>query len=82
VAVVGTGAAFRVEVAGQTKTISLDPPTGGWQVWKTISTPGISLTAGRHVIRISLASVATSGGGGNYNWLRLVDTTPSSPTTP
>ena len=85
VANIGTGARFRVEVDGVDRTGLLDVPhTGGWQTWQTISTAGTPLTAGQHVIRVYLASAATSGGVGNYNWFRFVaeDTTPPPPSTP
>jgi hypothetical protein len=62
---VGAGATFRVEVDGldQTGPVSV-PDTGGWQTWQTISTTGIALTAGQHVMRVVLDSVGSSGGAG------------------
>ncbi|HVH56438.1 MAG TPA: phospholipase D-like domain-containing protein, partial [Vicinamibacterales bacterium] len=72
VASLGGGGTFHVEVDGADKTGSITVPnTGAWQTWQTISKPGIALTAGTHVIRISLDSVGPSGGIGNYNWFRL-----------
>jgi hypothetical protein len=38
--------------------------TGGWQTWKTVSTSGISLTAGQHVLRIYMSSASF-----NINWV-------------
>ena len=48
------------------------PDTGGWQTWQTITRPGVTLSAGPHVVRVVLASNGTSGGAGNYNWFRFV----------
>jgi Carbohydrate binding module (family 6) len=80
VANVGTGATFHVEVDGvdQTGAIAV-PDTGGWQTWQTLSTPGIPLTAGQRVLRVVLERVASGGGVGNYNWFRLVESTPPEP---
>ena len=84
VASIGTGARFRVEVDGVDRTGPIDvPSTGGWQTWQTITTPGIALAAGVRVIRVVMSTVGTSGGVGNFNWFRFVDsaagTTPPSP---
>jgi hypothetical protein len=79
----GTGATFHVEVDGIDAAGPIAVPnTGGWQTWQTITTSGISLAAGDHVIRVYLATVGSSGGAGNFNWFRLVAATSSNPTTP
>ena len=73
VANVGSGATFHVEVDGVNVTGPIAvPDTGGWQTWQTIATPGISLPAGRHVLRVVLERIGSGGGVGNYNWFRLV----------
>jgi hypothetical protein len=73
VATVGTGARFRVEVDGVDVTGLIDiPNTGAWQSWTTVSRPGISLSAGPHVVRVVLVNTGSSGGVGNYNWFRFV----------
>jgi hypothetical protein len=72
VANMGTGARFHVEVDGIDKTGPVAmPDTGGWQIWQSISAGSLTLTAGDHVIRFVLDTVATSGGVGNYNWFQL-----------
>jgi hypothetical protein len=72
VASLGGGGTFHVEVDGVDKTGAMTiPNTGAWQGWQTISKPGIALTAGTHVIKISLDSVGSSGGVGNYNWFQF-----------
>ena len=79
----GTGATFHVEVDGIDAAGPIAVPnTGGWQTWQTITTSGIALAAGEHVIRVYLATVSSGGGAGNFNWFRLVAGTAPSPTTP
>ena len=69
VANAGSGGSFRVEVDGSDKTgLIAVPNTGGWQNWQTITTTGISLTSGQHVIRVVFTAVSSSGGAGNFNW--------------
>ncbi|GAB3032777.1 glycoside hydrolase family 11 protein [Natronobiforma cellulositropha] len=49
------GGAFNLEVGGQ--DISGDVSfgaTGGWDTWETVSTSGVSLSAGQQVIRVSM----------------------------
>jgi hypothetical protein len=83
VANIGTGATFHVEVDGVDRTGAIAvPDTGGWQTWQTISTPGISLTAGQRVLRVVLDRIASGGGVGNYNWFRFVGTTAPPPPPP
>jgi hypothetical protein len=87
VANVGSGASFHVEVDGVDRTGAIAvPDTGGWQAWQTITTAGISLDAGVRVIRVSLDTVASGGGAGNFNWFRLTSggspPPPPPPTSP
>ena len=83
VAGIGTGGRFRVEVDGVDRTGPIAVPhTGGWQTWQTITTPGIALAAGVRVIRVVLTTAGTSGGVGNFNWFRFVDSTAGTPPSP
>ena len=83
VASLGGGGTFHVEVDGADRTGPLTiPNTGAWQTWQTISKTGISLTAGQHVVRLSLDTVGPSGGVGNYNWLRFTTSTSSTTNPP
>ena len=68
VANMGTGATFRVEVDGTDRTGARSVPnTGGWDIWQTITVPGIQLSAGQHVIRlVCLTGNGGTGGVGNY----------------
>src|SRR5262249_51743590 len=72
IANIGIGGTFQSEVDGVDKTGAIAvPDTGGWQAWQTITTPPIVFTAGRHVLRVSLDTVGTGGGIGNFNWFRV-----------
>jgi hypothetical protein len=43
------------------------PNTGGWDIWQTVTVPGIQLSAGQHVIRlVCLTGNGGTGGVGNY----------------
>jgi hypothetical protein len=83
VANTSAGAAFHVEVDGVDKSGPIAVPnTGGWQTWQTVTTAGISLTAGTYVIRVVFDTIASSGGVGNYNWFQLTATSVSPPPPP
>jgi phosphatidylserine/phosphatidylglycerophosphate/cardiolipin synthase-like enzyme len=83
VANLGTGARLHIEVDGVDRTGPIAvPDTGGWQAWTTITTPGISLTAGQRIVRVVFDSAGSGGGAGNYNWFRFVEGTLTSPVTP
>jgi hypothetical protein len=81
IANVGTGASFRVEVDGVDRTGTLTmPDTEGWQTWQTV-TAHVPLTAGRRVLRLVLVTGTLQNGGvGNYQSLRLTQTTASQST--
>jgi hypothetical protein len=80
VANIGAGAQFHVEVDGVDRTGQIAvPDTGGWQSWQTVTLPGIPLSAGRRVIRVSLDATGSAGGAGNFNWFRFVSGTSTPP---
>ena len=69
VASLGAGGTFHIEVDGVKVTGSIGvPDTGGWQSWQTISTLGVQLPAGQHVLRVVFETVGAGGGCGNFNW--------------
>jgi hypothetical protein len=83
VAMIGAGATLRVEVDGVDAFGPIAVPnTGAWNIWQTITTAAVPLTAGDHVIRVLFATATSSGAVGNYNWFRFVGSTSSSGTTP
>ena len=72
VAALGAGGTFRVEIDGVDRTSPISiPNTGGWQIWRTISTAGISLSAGEHKVRLVMLGNGSSGYVGNFNWIRF-----------
>ncbi len=74
-----TGGTFHVEFGGVNKTGALTlPNTGGWQTWTTVTRTGVSLSAGRQIMRLQFDSSAGGGDIGDVNWLRLSD--PGVPT--
>jgi hypothetical protein len=83
VASLGTGGTFHLEVDGVNVTGAIQvQSTNGWQNWDTISIPGISISAGTHVIRIGLDAIGPSGGVGNFNWFTFSTSSPPPPPPP
>jgi glucosylceramidase len=67
VAALGGGRNFHVEIGGKDVTGSISvPDTGGWQNWRTVSSPAFRLHAGPQVLRIVFDSA-----GGNLNWFAV-----------
>ena len=69
----GQGGTFHVEFDGVNKTGAISVPgTGGWGNYQTVTKSGVSLTAGRHVVRLVLD---TNGPGmgyvGNFGYFRF-----------
>ena len=74
VASAGQGGAFHLEIAGVDVSGPLViPDTGGWQVWRTISTT-VVLTAGTHPIRVVFDGNGLSGYAGNLDSLTFGST--------
>src|SRR3954462_753330 len=49
-------------------------PTGGNQVWTTLTKAGLSLTSGLHMLKLVMDVAAGGGLIGNFNWLKLTNT--------
>ena len=80
IANIGTGATFHVEVDGVDRTGSIAvPDTGAWTAWQTITTPGVSLSAGQHVLRVMLDTIGTGGAVGGINWFSFTATGGTQP---
>ena len=72
VASLGAGGAFHVEVDGADATGAMTVPnTGGWQAYTTLAKNGITLPAGRHVLRVHADTAGSGGFTANVNWLKL-----------
>jgi hypothetical protein len=66
-----SGAVFHYDVDGAPATPEITvPDTGGWQVWTTVSSP-INLTAGKHIIRLTMDTASPTGAAGNFNWFSV-----------
>jgi hypothetical protein len=72
VASAGPGGTVRLTVDGQDGggPIVL-PDTGGWNTWHTVTTTGITLTAGPHVLRLVIDANGSSGTAADINWLAI-----------
>jgi hypothetical protein len=84
-AALGTGGKFYIEVDGARIQPSIAVPnTGGWDIWQTVAGPSLSLSAGRHVLRVVMEAVGTGGAVAGLNWFELgtgSSTPPPQPTT-
>ena len=75
----GDGGTFHIEIDGVDKTGLLTvPDTGGWNVWRTILVPNVSLNSGVQVWRLVMDDNGVSTAVGNFNWMRVAETTESS----
>ena len=79
---VGGGGRFHVEVDGADKTGAMTVPnTGGWETWQTIGKTGVSLTSGRHVLRLVIDANGPTNVVGDFNYIDVVrEGGPSAPT--
>jgi subtilisin family serine protease len=69
----GAGGVYHVEVDGLDVTGPIGVPnTGGWDSWQTVLTPGITMTAGPHIVRAVFDTRGGSGFFGNLNYTRWV----------
>jgi N-acetylneuraminic acid mutarotase len=76
----GAGGSFHLSVDGSNVTGSINMPgTGGWQNWTTISLPNVSLSAGSHVLTLTIDSGAL--GMGNFNYLTFSQAQSGPPAT-
>ena len=66
----GPGGKFHLEVDGTDVTQLLTVPnTWGWQNWTTITKSNVTLTRGRHVLRLVMDSAGSTGAVGNFNFM-------------
>ena len=72
VASLGQGGYYHVSFDGQNKTGTLFVPvTNGFQTYTTQVSPGFQLSAGQHVMQVSLDGNGPTGGMGNFNWFAV-----------
>jgi subtilisin family serine protease len=78
----GAGGSYHVEVDGVDVTGPIVVPnTGGWDTWQTIFTPGITMTAGPHMVRAVFDTRGGSGWVGDFNYMRWIIPGLNSPPT-
>jgi hypothetical protein len=68
----GNSGRFRVLVDGQAVGTFSTPDTGGWQSWRTLTQSGVTVAAGRHVVRVQMDTAGATGFTVNLNWLEFV----------
>ena len=71
VASLGVGGRFHIEIDGVNVGALTVPNTGGWQVWTTLTGPGVAFTVGAHRLRLVIDSASSAGIVGNFNWIRV-----------
>lgn len=74
-AAAGAGGKFHVEIDGvdQTGPLSI-PNTYFSQFFTTVTKTGVFLSAGIHVMRLSMDSGGADGTAGSFNWLQFTQT--------
>ncbi|HEX4793518.1 MAG TPA: carbohydrate-binding protein [Humisphaera sp.] len=55
--------------------VVVEPATGSWDVWQTVSTGRVTLPAGKHVMKLYFDGNSASHAAGNIDWLRLTQAT-------
>lgn len=66
----GSSVHFEVDDVNVTGAMAV-PGTGSWQAWTTLTTTGISLSAGRHIIKFAEDVANKSGFVSNFNWFQF-----------
>ena len=71
-AVPGGGGTFHLESDGVNVTGPMTVPnTGGFQTWTSVIKTGVTLPAGRQVLKFVVDTVGNGGVFGNFNWFKL-----------
>jgi len=67
------GGTFHIDIDGVAALGPITvPATGGWQKWQVLHAAGLKLTAGAHVMRLSMDSNGPSGSSANVDYLRIM----------
>ncbi|MBW8863335.1 MAG: carbohydrate-binding protein, partial [Verrucomicrobia bacterium] len=71
---------YHLEIDGQNVTgpVTIND-TGGWQSYQTLTKTNISISAGRHELRLSQDSTGANGTVGNYNYFIFTATSTNPP---
>jgi len=74
------GGSFRLDLDRTNLTGSISVPnTGGLQTWQTVTASNLILSAGPHILRLTLETNAVSGYVGNFNWIRFAPVSNNTP---
>ncbi len=80
VAALGAGGQFRIAVDEVDVTGALAVPnTGAWNAYAVVAKTGVTLTAGTHVIRLTMVANASGGAVGAFDWIRFTLTAAATP---
>lgn len=75
----GPGGTVHVDVDGANVTGPIVlPDTGGWNTWQTVTTAGVTLPAGVHVVKLAIDANGSGGTAADINWLAFIATGSSS----
>ncbi|MDD5687373.1 MAG: carbohydrate-binding protein [Elusimicrobia bacterium] len=69
----GPGGTFHIEFDDINKTGSMTvPDTGGWQTWQTIKKTGVRLSAGKHIMKLTMDTIGAIATG-NFNYINIIN---------
>jgi hypothetical protein len=75
----GSGGTVHLAVDGTNVSGSISlPDTGGWNTWHTVSTTGVTLPAGTHVLTLAIDANGSGGTAADINWVALNAAGPES----
>jgi YD repeat-containing protein len=80
----GPGGVFHYEVDGVSKGSVSVPDTGSWGTFVTLTTPNVALTAGQHILRVSLDANGTQQypAIADFNYFNFVSSSSGAPAAP
>ncbi|MDD5688386.1 MAG: carbohydrate-binding protein [Elusimicrobia bacterium] len=68
----GNGGNFHIEFDDVDKTGQMTVPnTGGFQIWQTIKKTGVSLSAGKHIMKLVMDTTGTEATG-NFDYINII----------
>ncbi|MDD5687541.1 MAG: carbohydrate-binding protein [Elusimicrobia bacterium] len=68
----GSGGNFHIEFDDVDKTGTMTVPnTGGFQIWQTIKKTGVSLSAGKHIMKLAMDTTGNEATG-NFDYINII----------
>jgi len=71
----GTGGAFHVSFdnnAVVSNEVAVPKTHKSWDIWQTVSTNRLTLSAGKHVMHLWMDANSTAGATANFDWLKVI----------